>query len=123
MRNNLEFRIHCCIVDLLTFRQHPDLIWWHTPNGENRSPITGARLKRMGVRRGMADLCFILPDGRGALMEVKAGKAPLNPEQKLLERQCQRLGIPHAVVRSSFEAEAVLSSWGALRERRTARAA
>ncbi len=35
------------------------LTWFHPPNGEHRNPITGAKLKRMGVKAGMPDVMIL----------------------------------------------------------------
>lgn len=122
-RNDEEFRLHCVIADFVRLRAHPDLLWYHCPSGENRTAITGARLKRMGVRRGVPDLCFVLPDGRPAFIEIKAPGKYLDPDQKDIRDYCDRQRVLHAVVRSCSEAEDVLLSWEALKPQRTARAA
>ena len=35
------------------------LTWFHPANGEHRNPITGAKLKRMGVKAGMPDIMIL----------------------------------------------------------------
>ena len=35
------------------------LWWFHPANGEHRNPITGAKLKRMGVKAGMPDIMIL----------------------------------------------------------------
>ena len=57
-------------------RRYPELRWlYHVPNGELREPATAAKLKAMGVRAGVPDLC--LPVARkgyhGLYIELKAG--------------------------------------------------
>ena len=42
------------------------LTWFHPANGEHRNPITGAKLKRMGVKAGMPDV-MILDSALGEL--------------------------------------------------------
>lgn len=54
-----------------------ECLWWHVPNGGHRAPSTAARLKLMGVRAGVPDLAFILPGGRCAYIELKAGPGRL----------------------------------------------
>ncbi len=119
-RDQREFRLHCAVADLLRKAANPAIIWLHIPNGESRSPITGSRLKRMGVRRGAADFHLTLPGGRSAWLELKAGTSPQSPEQKLFEADCERAGASYAVARSFDEARAILSEWGALRATRRA---
>lgn len=51
--------------------------WFHVPNGEARSNITGALLKSMGVKRGVPDVWILAPlevDGftrPGVVVELK----------------------------------------------------
>jgi len=55
------------------------------PNGEKRDKITGARLKRAGVRAGVPDL--FLPVARhgahGLWLELKDGKGRTGPAQRV----------------------------------------
>jgi hypothetical protein len=57
---------------------------FHVPNGEHRTDATAAKLKRMGVRKGVLD--FSLPVRRGDFtalwIEFKAPGKPLTEEQK-----------------------------------------
>jgi len=51
------------------------LLWCHVPNGGNRSPITGARLKLLGTKRGVPDILIFDPpplsDYVGMAVELK----------------------------------------------------
>lgn len=58
------------------------LIWFHVPNGGGRSRAEGGILKAMGVKRGVPDIVIILPSGKAAFIELKAGKGTLTTEQK-----------------------------------------
>ena len=110
-----EDAIHFAVADMLRFKGHGALLWYHVPNGEIRTGRAGAKLKRMGTKPGIADFALTLPDGRSAFLEIKNDKGRQSPEQKAFQTQCERLGIPYSLVRSSQEAEAVLWSWGALK--------
>ena len=46
---------------------------FHVPNGEQRDARTGARLKRMGVKRGVSDILLLVPRGEwhGLCVELK----------------------------------------------------
>lgn len=90
----------------------PDLLFFHPANGGFRNLREAAKLKAMGVRAGVADLAVVLPDGRAAFVELKAGKGRLSPAQAEFRDTCERLSIPHAVARSLAEVEAALSAWG-----------
>lgn len=61
------------------------LLWCHVPNGEARNAVTGAKLNRMGVKRGVPDvLIFNMPEMMmnnrtrynctGLAIELKVGK-------------------------------------------------
>jgi hypothetical protein len=64
-RRTLERKVHIAIADLLRLQAHRKGFWFsHVPAGEHRSQRTGALLKRMGTKRGMADFLLIGPDGR-----------------------------------------------------------
>lgn len=115
-----EYQIQRAIVDLLAIARHRDLICWHTPNGEDRHARVGAKLRLMGVLPGVPDLCFVLPSGRAAFIEVKAPKGKLSPEQMAFQLRCATVGAPYAVVRSLDEAVDVLTLWGALKAQRAA---
>ena len=100
-----ETSIHAAIVELLCLKAHRDLIWFHLANGEQRSPLVAAKLKRMGVVAGVPDLAFVLPDGRAAFMEVKTRAGRLAPEQLAFRDRCGAVGAPYAIVRAVDEAE------------------
>ena len=58
-----------------TLLAYPGLIFFHVPNEKgNRTDGEMARLKKLGVVAGVADLVFCLPDGRFAAIEMKAPK-------------------------------------------------
>jgi hypothetical protein len=109
-----EYRIHCAIVELIELTVAPGVIWYHPASGEHRSAITGARLKRMGVRRGVPDLAFVLADGRAAFLEIKTAKGRLTPEQAAFRDACLRGAVPWDIARSVEDAHRILSAWGAI---------
>ena len=74
-RSQAEYRLQCAVVDLLSIAAAPGVVWSAFPAGEARTVITGARLKRSGLKPGWADLIFCLPpDGRYAGLELKTLK-------------------------------------------------
>ena len=113
-----EDAIQTAIIELLSYTAHPSLIWYHCPNGAMVKDTARIYFSRLGVRPGIADLCFVLPDRSAAFMEVKTAKGRQSLEQREFQAQCEALGVPYAVVRSSLEAELVLKKWGALRASR-----
>ena len=63
-RSQEEFRLSCVVAAYLE-RCVPQLTVSHFPAGEARSEETGARLKRMGLKRGWPDYIAVLaPTGR-----------------------------------------------------------
>lgn len=68
---------------------HPDVIFWHTPNGESRDAQVGAKLKRMGVLKGVPDLFF---PAYQLFIELKSDKGCLSKDQKKLKPTLEKLG-------------------------------
>ena len=66
-RSDLEFKIQSGFIDwirIVEIEQYPELqLLYAIPNGGNRHPTTGAKMKREGVKRGVPDLH--LPIARG----------------------------------------------------------
>jgi hypothetical protein len=120
MRSQAEFRLHCVIADYLRLQCRPEVWWTHIANGENRSKITGARLKRMGVAPGAPDILFVFPYSRCAFLEIKAGRGRPSENQKAVFDHFYKWRVDYAVVRSLDEAKAVLEQWGALKQARAA---
>ncbi len=79
-----ELQIHQAVVSRLRWQCKPGIIWWHTPNGEERDKRIAAKLKSMGVRRGVADLQFLFPvPAPNLFLELKARGRVLNDDQKI----------------------------------------
>lgn len=57
---------------------------FHVPNQRKQDVIKGARLKKMGLRSGVADLILLIPKGRyhGMCIEMKSTKGKLSDNQK-----------------------------------------
>jgi hypothetical protein len=109
-----ERDIHITICALLDVYAHPRLIWFHPANGEKRNIVTAMRLKKMGVKRGIPDLAFTLPDGRSAYMEIKTPKGRMSDHQKYYRQKCWDMNVPYALVTCADDAMAILYEWGAL---------
>jgi hypothetical protein len=88
-----ELQIQISVVARLRLQCRPGIVWYHCPNGELRPDKQGAKLKAMGVRRGVSDLQFIFPDGRPNLfLELKARGRPLNDDQKIFRDDVRAAG-------------------------------
>jgi len=76
-------------------KQHPNKLYhgiFHIPNGELRDKITAIRLKKMGVKAGVCDLCLPLPDGRTFWLELKTKTGRLSAIQKEFIGELEALG-------------------------------
>ena len=110
-----EYELQRFVVECLRFYATKGLIFYHCPNGEARSKRTGARLKAMGVRPGVGDICIVLPGGSAAFLELKTAKGRSSPEQRIFRADCQAIGARYDIAASPEQAVDVLLSWGALR--------
>lgn len=106
-----ESDLHKAVVSLLRKAAPHGVIFFHIPNGEKRSAITGARLKKLGVRPGVADLGFVMAGGRAAFLELKRPGGRLSPDQRLFAAECDLAGAFYAVVDNIDAAVAVLKEW------------
>ena len=65
--------------------RYPELkLLYHIPNEGKRSKATGARLVRMGLKKGVPDLCLPVARGKwhGLYIEMKADGGKPMPEQE-----------------------------------------
>lgn len=62
----------------------PEYALFAIPNGSKRNPVTGAILKREGVRKGVVDLMLATPNKNhaGLFIEMKAGTNKPSLEQR-----------------------------------------
>lgn len=110
-RSRPEDAVQLAIIALLQAALPPGAVWWATPNGEHRHPVTAARLKRLGVRPGIPDL-FVLHAGRLVGIECKAApkrlpagkpsqaKPRLSAEQETMFPALAQAGCPTIVAQS-----------------------
>lgn len=112
-RSQAEFRFSCVVADYLRRALPSTAAWSHFPAGENRSAITGARLKRMGLARGWPDY-LILCDGKLIGLELKVPGGATSPEQRAVGDCFVANGFAWSIVRSLEEVEAFLRGQGLL---------
>lgn len=115
VRNRDEEQLQRSIVSYLEIAAHKDAIWFAVPNGEHRSKATGGRLKAMGVKAGVADLCFLVKRGYAAFMELKVNGGRQSAAQLVFEQRCIDNNVPYVVVTNMDTAIEVLKGWGVVR--------
>lgn len=101
------------VAATLRLQGKPGLLWWHTPNNP-RSAVSGARLRRWGMLKGVSDI-LILYKGTFYALELKTEKGAASKEQmEFWERVRENGG--HATIAYGFEqALQRLRGWGVLR--------
>lgn len=57
-------------IKLAEYLDMKGYLWCHVPNGGNRNPITGRKLKMQGVKPGVPDCLIFTPKG-GIAIELK----------------------------------------------------
>ena len=107
MRQQDEFRLACVVADYLALTLPKRVLWSHLPFGENRSAVTGARLKRMGAKRGWPDYLIVHDSGVVAI-ELKAPKGKQSEEQRDFSDTITAAGGAYHVCRSLDDVKAAL---------------
>ena len=87
------------------------LLWYAVPNGGARSKTEAAIFKGLGVKAGVPDIAIVLPGGRAAFIELKAGRAGLSPAQLVFADLIFRIGAEGALCRSLDEVIAAVNRW------------
>jgi predicted RNA-binding protein YlxR (DUF448 family) len=59
--------------------------------------------KAMGVVSGVADMCYLKPEGRTCWIEWKTDTGKQSEEQKRFEKICRSLGHEYHIVRNEEE--------------------
>lgn len=116
---HLEDDLQMRVCDFLA-RFSPSLLFYAVPNGGLRNLREAGRLKRMGVKAGVADLHFLLPGvgpsehGVGVLgvIELKIKPNRPTPEQEKFLKDVRAGGGCAAVCYSLEDTVDTLESWG-----------
>lgn len=106
-----EQSIQRAIVDYLRLAL-PRAITFAVPNGGYRTRAEAGVLKAQGVVAGVSDLVILLPDGRVAFVEVKAGKGRVSEAQTDFLATVAGFGHLTAVVRGVADMSDRLTEWG-----------
>lgn len=93
---------------------HPELKWLHhVPNGGSRNKQEAVKLKQMGVKAGVSDLCLPYPKGIycGLYIEMKYGDGRQQPSQKEFLKDMAEAGHFVATCYSAEEAISVITRY------------
>ena len=71
----------------------------------------GGILKAMGMRRGVADLSYLLPDGRTCFIELKTDKGKQSDTQKAFQSMVTELGNDYHIARTVYEFMSIINSY------------
>lgn len=110
-----EHALQCALMDYLPLAARMGVYWFSIPNAGKRSPGAVAWFSAEGLRAGVADLCFLLPEGKCAWLELK--RSPRHKqtlEQITFGQVCAKLRHPYAVAHSFEEACSILREWDVL---------
>jgi hypothetical protein len=87
-------------------------VWFHVPNGGKRSKATAARLRKMGVRRGVADF-ILLCRGLAIAVELKTRKkGRQSDDQEGFEIRWTENGGVYVLVRTPSQIEGLIFRFG-----------
>lgn len=103
------------VVKLLEAYARQEVCYWHSANGEARHVTIGRKLKRMGVKKGVADLVLIV-SGRAIALELKTEIGTQSKEQAEWQEQFERAGGAYYMARGMDEALATLITLGVFRD-------
>lgn len=98
---------------------HPELKWLHhCPNGGSRNQREAVKLKQMGVKAGVSDLCLPYPKGIycGLYIEMKFGDNRQQSSQKEFLKDMAGAGHFVATCYSAEEAISVITEYLNLQE-------
>lgn len=115
-RRNDEHRIQAALFKWAkcASAKHPGLkLMFAIPNGGARDAITGAMLKREGVKPGVPDIFLPLPVGNyhGLFIELKTAKGSPSPEQREWLMRLSNRGYAAVLCRGFDEAIDTISRY------------
>jgi hypothetical protein len=113
-----EHAMQIALVQHLRYRARCNVVYAHCPNGEQRNPRTGAKLKAMGVLPGFADLMLFWPqDGKlqALFLELKVRGGRMSPEQEHFAAAIRSTGAHYHCVDSMDAALGLLKAFDLLK--------
>jgi hypothetical protein len=100
-RKGMEDRLHIACVSWFDIQyQKLTQLLFHIPNGGSRNVIEAVKFKKMGVRKGVADLFLSIPSGvyHGLYIELKYDDNDQSKEQKTFQKAVEDLGYKYLLV-------------------------
>lgn len=91
-----------------------DKLLFAIPNGGLRNKITAAKLKKEGVKTGVADLCLAIPSGEyhGLFLEMKRQKGgQQSEEQRIFEAMVTKMNYRYAIAKGAGEAIRIITEY------------
>ena len=114
-RATSELALHYAVAELLERCALPGVIHWHTNNSSD-NPRHGAKMKRMGVKPGVADFVVLTPGIKApSFLELKSKTGRLSEPQLQFGLEVKLLGCRYEIARTLDEAAEFLTDIGAIR--------
>lgn len=110
-----ESTLQISCVDYLHKCAHPDVIYWHTPNGGKQTDGQRIHGYKMGVLSGFPDFAM-LRHGKPHFIEFKVGYNKLTEDQEKVEQRIRAQGLPYVVIRTIDEFMDLMKSWDMVRQ-------
>lgn len=114
-RHRPEHAFQVRLVKWLAENARPETVWFAVGNGELRHVNVALRLKAEGVKPGVPDLCFLLPEGKTGWLELKARKGTLSDAQKGFAVKAKKLDHKWSFAKTLNDAALILKYWGAIK--------
>ncbi len=77
----------------------------------SKDEVIGGINKAMGVRRGVADLTYLLPNSKACFIELKIGSGKQSDYQKAFELMVTDLGNDYRIARDIYEFMGLINSY------------
>ena len=104
-----EDRLQIAVARFLDVSLPEGAVWFAVPNGGSRNPIEAAKMKRMGTRPGIPDICIIWR-GRSIFIELKTPKGRTSPAQEAVMSALTMAGAVVNVCRSLEDVQGFLAT-------------
>ena len=104
-----EDRLQITVADYLDRCLPNDAVYFAIPNGGSRNKIESAKLKRMGTRPGIPDLCIVWR-ARVIFIELKTPKGRTSPAQEAMLSALTMAGAVVNVCRSLEDVQGFLAT-------------